>query len=111
MLNRNNKVKKYHTTSAADLLKEVMEYYEITQKDLAERIGTSQKNISDILNRKKYLNEVLATRIEKVTGISSKLLLSLDTNYKINLANKNIDNIGENHKSPLFLKRYSWVSL
>lgn len=86
MLHRENQIKQYHTSSATDLLKEVMDYYDITQADLAERIGVSQKNISDILNRKRYLTEVLVIRIEKVMGISSKLLLSLDSNYKLQLA-------------------------
>lgn len=63
-----------------------MDYYDITQADLAECIGVSKKNISDILNRKRYLTEVLVIRIEKVMGISSKLLLSLDSNYKLQLA-------------------------
>lgn len=53
MLHRENRIKQYHTSSAADLLKEVMGYYGITQSDLAKRIGVSQKNISDILNRKR----------------------------------------------------------
>lgn len=86
MLHRENQIKQYHTSSAADLLKEVMDYYDITQADLAERIGVSQKNISDILNRKRYLTGVLAIRIEKIMGISSNLLLSLDSNYKLQLA-------------------------
>lgn len=110
MLHRENKIVRYHTSSAADLLKEVMEHYNITQNDLAQRIGVSQKNVSDILNRKRYLTEVLALRIEKVMGISSKLLLSLDTNYKLQLAKD--DNEVADHKvsSSLFLQKYSWVS-
>ena len=110
MLHRENRIVHYHTSSAADLLKEVMEYYDVTQSDLAQRIGVSQKNISDILNRKRYLTEVLALRIEKVMGISSKLLLSLDTNYKLQLAKD--DNEVADHKAPssLFLQRYSWAS-
>ena len=48
MLHCENRIKQYHTSSAADLLKEVMGYYGITQSDLAKRIGVSQKNISDI---------------------------------------------------------------
>lgn len=43
MLHRENQIKQYHTSSAADLLKEVMDYYDITQADLAERIGVSKK--------------------------------------------------------------------
>ncbi|MBB1078491.1 HigA family addiction module antidote protein [Limosilactobacillus sp. STM2_1] len=110
MLHRENKVKQYHTSSAADLLKEVMDYYDITQADLAKRIGVSQKNISDILNRKRYLTAVLAIRIEKVMGISSKLLLSLDSNYKLQLAKKDSNTANKEASSPLFLQRYSWVT-
>lgn len=110
LLHRENKVKQYHTSSAADLLKEVMDYYDITQADLAKRIGVSQKNISDILNRKRYLTAVLAIRIEKVMGISSKLLLSLDSNYKLQLAKKDSNTANKEASSPLFLQRYSWVT-
>ena len=55
MLHRENKIRQYHTSSAADLLKEVMNHYDITQADLAARIGVTQKNVSDILNRKRFL--------------------------------------------------------
>lgn len=110
MLHRENKIRKYHTSSAADLLQEVMDYYNITQQDLATRIGVTQKNISDILNRKRYLNEVLALRIEKVMGISSELLLSLDANYKLQKAKDNDEINNDDSKSPLFLQRYDWVT-
>lgn len=106
MLHRENKIIHYHTSSAADLLKEVMEYYDITQEDLAQRIGVSQKNISDILNRKRFLTEILALRIEKVMGISSKLLLFLDTNYKIQQAKDDKEVDDNKAGSSLFLQRY-----
>ena len=111
MLHRENRITTSHTSSAADLLKEVMEYYDITQADLADRIGVSQKNVSDILNRKRFLTEVLALRIEKVMGISSQLLLSLDSNYKLNRAKKDDHFAQPNNNSPLFLKKYSWVTV
>lgn len=43
MLHRENRIKKYHPSSAADLIKETMDYYSITQSDLADRLGVSQK--------------------------------------------------------------------
>lgn len=109
MLHRENEIKKYSKASAANLLKEVMEYYDITQEDLASRIGVSQKNISDILNRKRFMNERVALRIEKVMGISSKLLLSLDLNYKLQLAKEEEENSENKRSSDQFLKRYDWV--
>ena len=111
MLHRENKIKQYHTSSAADLLKEVMNYYDITQADLAKRMGVSQKNISDILNHKRYLTAVLAIRIEKVMGISSKLLLSLDSSYKLHLAEQDSNTTNKENSSPLFLQRYEWVTV
>jgi addiction module HigA family antidote len=88
-----------------------MGYYGITESDLAKRIGVSQKNISDILNWKRYLTEILALRIEKVMGIPSKLLLSLDSNYKLQLAEQESKLNKEKGDSPLFLQRYSWVTV
>lgn len=110
LLYHENKVKQYYASSAADLLKEVMAYHDITQADLAKRVGVSQKNISDILNRKRYLTEILAIRIEKVMGISSKLLLSLDSNYKLQIAEWAFNTTNKENSSPLFLQRYSWVT-
>ena len=51
---------------------------------------------------------MLALRIEKIMGISSKLLLALDSNYKLNLAKADIDD--QRKESPLFLRKYDWVN-
>lgn len=110
MLHRENEVRKYHTSSAADLLQETMEYYKITQTDLAERLGTSQKRISEILRRKSFIDETLALRIEQVMGISSILLLNLDSNYKLHLAKAEQKDLSAKGNSDKFLKRYDWVN-
>lgn len=110
MLHRETEVRKYHTSSAADLLQEIMEYYKITQTDLAERLGTSQKRVSEILRRKSFIDETLALRIEQVMGISSILLLNLDSNYKLHLAKAEQKDLSANKKSDKFLKRYDWVT-
>ena len=110
MLHRENKIRQYHTSSAGNLLKEVMNHYDITQADLAARIGVTQKNVSDILNRKRFLTEVLALRIEKVMGISSQLLLSLDSNYKLAEAKREGKLSNSEKTSPIFLKKYNWVT-
>lgn len=83
MLSYKHKIRRYYETSAADLITDAMDYYEITQQDLANQLAVSQKNISDILNHKQYINEALALRIQQVLGISSKLLLALDSDYKL----------------------------
>ncbi|MCT3392369.1 helix-turn-helix transcriptional regulator [Lentilactobacillus hilgardii] len=112
MLHRENKILKYHTSSAADLIKETMMYYHITQTDLAERIGVSQKNVSEILQRKRFINEVIALRIEKVMGLSSILLLNLDSKFKLHAAKdqRKEEKTKTGTKSDKFLKRYDWVN-
>ena len=85
-LHRENKIKEYHTTSAADMIKEAIEYHRLTRVELANKLNVSQETVDDILNRKKYLDKPLALRIEKALGISSKLLFSLDENYRSNFS-------------------------
>jgi len=86
MLHRENSIQRYHTSSAADIIKEAMTFYQITQIDLADQLGISQKDMSDILKRQRFINEILALKIEASIGISSQLLLNLDTNFKLRLA-------------------------
>ena len=70
-------------TSASDTLKEILGYHNVTQKEFAKRIGISQPHVSDILNRKKFMSPEIAIRIEIVTGLNAKLLLTLDFNYQL----------------------------
>lgn len=84
-LNRQNKIKISYLTSAADTLKETMEFYNVSQTELPKHLNISQKHVSDILNRKKFLSTELALKIEVVTGISANLLLNLDLNYQLDI--------------------------
>ena len=81
MLNRKNKIQASHTTSAADLLKETMADFKITEDDLAKRLGINPEKVSQILNRKAFVDEKTAVKIQEVLGISSSLLLNLDINF------------------------------
>lgn len=70
------------TTSAADALKELMDYHHVTQSELAMHIAISQKQLSFILNRRAYMSIEVARKIERATGLSAKWLLQLDLNYR-----------------------------
>jgi antitoxin HigA-1 len=50
MLHRENSIRQYHTSSAADLIKETMDFYQITQTDLAARLGVVRKTFQIFLN-------------------------------------------------------------
>jgi len=104
MLNRNNKVSFAVTTSAADTLLELLEYHKISQKDFGDRIGVSQKHISDLLKRKKFLTADLALRVQRVTGIPAEMLLGMDMKYKL------AQGISEaSDKTEKYLQAYDWV--
>lgn len=89
-------------TSASDTLRETLSLYKIPQKEFADHIRISPAHLSDILNRKKYMTPSIALRIQKVTGISAKLLLTLDFKYKL-------ENIEEEEELDS-LPTYDWVN-
>ena len=104
LLNRNNKVHFAVTTSAADTLLELLEYYKIPQQDFADRVGVSQKHVSDLLKRKKFLSADLALRVQRVTGIPAEMLLGMDMQYKL------AQGISEaSDKTEKYLQAYDWV--
>lgn len=83
MLHRENKIRTYHLTSAADLIRGMLANKYLTQTDLARQINVSPAYVADILSHRQYLTAELANRIENILGISSSLLLALDRNYQI----------------------------
>lgn len=95
-------IKEYHETSAADTLKELLDFYSITQTEFAERIGVSQAYISEILNRKKFMSSDVALAIEAATGIASEFLLRLDLSYQL-----------AHQEKPAYvknIKKYDWAT-
>lgn len=89
------------TTSAADVLKELMAYHHVTQETFAKHIAISQKQLSFILNRHAYMSIPVARKIEKATGMSAKWLLQLDFNYRF--AHDDVDDHGK-------VKRFDWAT-
>lgn len=85
MLHRENKIREYHTTCAADAIKETMDYNKITSEKLSKESGVDFNTILNILDKKQFLNNNLASKIGKVLRISDELLLNLDENYQHNL--------------------------
>ena len=80
MFNLNNKITvDVSSFSIRDTLTETMEHYHITKTDLSKPIGVTQSYISDILNRKKFMNSEIAT------GIPAKFLLKMDNQSQLDL--------------------------
>ncbi|MDR2834523.1 MAG: HigA family addiction module antidote protein [Streptococcaceae bacterium] len=80
---RTRLIKRTITTSAGDTLRDFMENNNISQKELAFRLGVSQPHISDIINRRKFMSNELAIKLEMVTGLQAEFMLRRDFSYKL----------------------------
>lgn len=69
------------------IIKDYLEEYDITQKELAERINSSEKHISNVLNGKNRLTEEFALKLEKViTGVPASYWLDYEAKYREQVA-------------------------
>lgn len=70
-----------------NIIKEYLNEYEITQKDLSKRTGLSEKHISHLLNGDSRLTEDVALKLEKVLpNIPASYWLNYETKYQEYLA-------------------------
>ena len=70
-----------------NIIKEYLDEYSITQKDLAERINSSEKHISNVLNGKSRLTEEFALKLEKIiVGVPASYWLNYEAKYREQVA-------------------------
>lgn len=69
------------------IIKEYLEHYGITQKQLAERIDSSEKHISNVLKGNNRLTEEFALKLEKVlVGVPASYWLNYEAKYREQVA-------------------------
>ena len=69
------------------IIKEYLDDYGITQKELAERINSSEKHISNVLKGKNRLTEEFALKLEKViVGVPASYWLNYEAKYREQVA-------------------------
>lgn len=81
-----SKVKEYKDLIAfhpGSYVEDIIEELNITQNEFAERLGTSSKTISKIVNGEEKISDDIANKLSKLTGISLETWLNLQTNYDI----------------------------
>lgn len=66
-------------------VEDIVDDLNITQAEFAERLGTSPKTISKIINGEDDISGDIANKLAKLTGISLKTWMNLQTNYDIKL--------------------------
>jgi len=83
-------LKPFKTTGPGDVIKDEMEFYGWSQKDLAEILDISEKHLSQILSNTAPINMNMARLLSSTFKQSSQFWLSLGTQYsKIDSSAKN----------------------
>lgn len=69
------------------IIKEYLDEYRITEKELAQKFGVSEKYISNALNGDNRLTEEFVFKLEKVlTGVPASYWLNYEEKYRDQLA-------------------------
>ena len=64
----------------------LIEDYNMTQKEFAEKLGVSPKTVSKLVNGEESISKDIAQKLEKFTNISMKTWLNLQTSYDTKVA-------------------------
>ena len=73
-----------------EILKEEIEYRGISQNKLAAQMGISTKTLNQILNERRPLTAQTAMLFEAALGISANLLIGMQTDHNMQVANRDI---------------------
>lgn len=69
-----------------DTIKENMDYLGMSQKELAARLGITEKHLSNIINGNSPITYDTALKLESVIGPSADFWMNLETRYQLNKA-------------------------
>ena len=65
---------------------ELIEDYNITQKEFAERLGVSAKTVSKLVNAEESISKETAHKLAKLSGVSMQTWLNLQNAYDVKVA-------------------------
>lgn len=65
---------------------ELIEDYNMSQKEFAEKLGLSPRTISKLVNGEESISNDIAQKLDKFTNISMKTWLNLQTSYDTKVA-------------------------
>ena len=84
-----NKIVEYKDLIAfhpGQYVEELIEEYNVTQKEFAERLGISEMKLGKLVNGEESISDDLAQKLEKFTNISMKTWLNLQASYDRKMA-------------------------
>lgn len=102
--------------STGDFIAEWMEDEGINAAELARRLGTSRKHVSELLSGKAPLSHEVALDLERVTGVPARLWNLYEAGYRGDLARRSSDQelAGQYEQAKAFplayLRKYGFVT-
>lgn len=94
-----NNLTPFEPTHPGELIKDELEFRNLTQARLAELIGVSPSLINEIIKGKRGVNTEMALLIEAALDVPSDLLLNLQSAYNMQMAKSDVS----------FMKRLSSI--
>ena len=89
MVKMTNKIVEYKDLIAfhpGQYVGELIEDYNMTQKEFAEKLGASPKMIRKLVKGEQSISNEIAQKLEKFTNISMKTWLNLQNAYDVKMA-------------------------
>jgi addiction module antidote protein HigA len=89
MVNMTNKIVEYKDLIAfhpGQYVEELIEDYNLTQKEFAERLGVSEMKLGKLVNGEESISNDIARKLAKVTNISMITWLNLQNAYDVKIA-------------------------
>lgn len=75
-------LKKSLLSCPGDTIQEHIDEIDMTQAELAERLGRSVPKLNELIKGKAHINKELAIRLENVLGIPANFWLNLEQTYQ-----------------------------
>ena len=67
-------------------VEELIEDYNVTQKEFADRLGVSAKTVSKLVNAEESISKETAHKLAKLSGVSMQTWLNLQNAYDVKVA-------------------------
>lgn len=84
-----NKIVEYKDLIAfhpGQYIEELIEEYNVTQKEFAERLGVSAKTVTKLVNAEESISKETAHKLAKLSGVSMQTWLNLQNAYDVKVA-------------------------
>lgn len=78
----------FSPTHPGEILKEEIEFKNISQRKLASQMGVSYSVLNEILNSKRSVNVEFALRIEAALGLEAEMLINMQSRYNLQTARR-----------------------